>query len=249
MPSIKEVIAKNILFYRKKNKLSQKSLAELIGVNNSAISNWENGNNSIDIETLYKVCKVLNISLDTVFGIENGLEYNFFLNDDEINHIKNYQRLDSHGKKIVNLILNAEAERIENIEQSQEELPTMYVDLSSLKASAGTGYMLFDAETTKIKILSNDTTRKADICITVDGDSMEPKYHDGDILLVRKQPSIDIGDIGIFIVDGNSFVKKQGPDRLISLNDDYDDIYPTEGYVPECFGKVLGRLKKEWIVE
>ena len=56
---VKESIAKNILFYRKKNKLTQKQLAEKIGVQNSAISNWENGTNSIDIETLFKVCKVI----------------------------------------------------------------------------------------------------------------------------------------------------------------------------------------------
>jgi transcriptional regulator with XRE-family HTH domain len=61
---------KNILFYRKKNKLTQKQLAEKIGVQNSAISNWENGTNSIDIETLFKVCEVLGISMNTVFGTE-----------------------------------------------------------------------------------------------------------------------------------------------------------------------------------
>jgi transcriptional regulator with XRE-family HTH domain len=63
-------LQKNILFYRKKNKLTQKQLAEKIGVQNSAISNWENGTNSIDIETLFKVCEVLGISMNTVFGTE-----------------------------------------------------------------------------------------------------------------------------------------------------------------------------------
>lgn len=68
MGNVKETISKNILFYRKQKKLSQKELAKRIGVNNSAISNWENGINSIDIETLFKVCKELEVSIDTMFG-------------------------------------------------------------------------------------------------------------------------------------------------------------------------------------
>lgn len=72
MGNVKETISKNILFYRKQKKMSQKELAKRIGVNNSAISNWENGINSIDIETLFKVCKELEVSIDTMFG--NNIE-------------------------------------------------------------------------------------------------------------------------------------------------------------------------------
>ena len=77
MGTIKDTIAKNIMFYRKKLKMSQKTLGELVGVNNTAISNWENGNNSIDIETLFKVCKALGISIETVFGMYYGGHFVF----------------------------------------------------------------------------------------------------------------------------------------------------------------------------
>lgn len=40
-------------------------------------------------------------------------------------------------------------------------------------------------------------SRKADFILRVDGDSMEPKFSNGDYLLVRKQPAVDIGQIGI----------------------------------------------------
>lgn len=68
MSTIKEEIAKNILFYRKRAGYTQKELARLLGVNNSAVSNWENGLNSIDIETLFKACEIFNITLNDIYG-------------------------------------------------------------------------------------------------------------------------------------------------------------------------------------
>jgi SOS-response transcriptional repressor LexA len=72
---------------------------------------------------------------------------------------------------------------------------------------------------------------------------MEPMFHDGDELYVRKQPSVEIGEIGIFIKNGEGFVKEAGEGRLISLNPEFDDIY-TNGEPIVCFGKVLGKVEK-----
>jgi transcriptional regulator with XRE-family HTH domain len=69
MASIKDEIAKNLHYYRKKNNMTQKQLAEQLGVKNTAVSNWENGLNSIDIETLYKVCKVLGVTFNDMDGV------------------------------------------------------------------------------------------------------------------------------------------------------------------------------------
>lgn len=59
--SIKETIAKSLLYYRKKAKLTQKEFAEKLGVKNSAVSNWETGVNSIDIDTLFNACEILGL--------------------------------------------------------------------------------------------------------------------------------------------------------------------------------------------
>ncbi len=73
---------------------------------------------------------------------------------------------------------------------------------------------------------------------------MEPIYFDVDIVLVKEQPSVDLGQIGIFSIDDNGYIKKFGGDRLISLNAEYDDIefsnYDEERI--QCFGKVIGRV-------
>ena len=74
---------------------------------------------------------------------------------------------------------------------------------------------------------------------------MQPMYYDGDILLVKRQQYIDVGEVGIFIKGGEGYVKKKGEDRLISLNKEYDDIYPDAEEII-CYGKVIGKIEDEW---
>ncbi len=108
-------------------------------------------------------------------------------------------------------------------------------------ASAGTGQIVFDAPPTKrIEIPNIPEYKKVDYAIGVNGNSMEPVYHDGDTLLVEMTDEIDPGDIGIFLVDNESYVKKLGDGTLISLNPEYDNILLTEN--SKCMGKVVGTL-------
>lgn len=94
---VREQIAKNIQYYRKKRKLTQKELARQLGVNNSAVSNWETGANSIDIDTLFRVCKILGVTANDMYGIKpeepqtiaahfDGDEYT----EDELDEIRKY---------------------------------------------------------------------------------------------------------------------------------------------------------------
>ena len=66
MNKINDDISKNIKKYRKLNKMTQKRLGELVGVSTAAVSNWETGSNSIDIDSLFKVCQALNVPLSTM---------------------------------------------------------------------------------------------------------------------------------------------------------------------------------------
>ena len=80
--------------------------------------------------------------------------------------------------------------------------------------------------------------------LQLSGNSMEPIYFDGDIVLVKQQPAVELGEIGIFDIEDNGYIKKYGGDRLISLNAEYDDIILSD-YDEErihCFGKVIGRV-------
>ena len=81
----------------------------------------------------------------------------------------------------------------------------------------------------------------------VNGNSMEPRFFDGQRVLVRQQPAVELGETGIFIKDGLRFIKIYRGDHMESVNPDYNDE-PFEEY-SKCLGKVLGILKDEWIVK
>ena len=114
-----------------------------------------------------------------------------------------------------------------------------------LPVSAGPGIYLDDTSTEEINIPDNEKTASADFALRISGNSMEPKYHNGDVLLVEKSNDIEEGDLGIFILDGNGYFKKFGGDRLISLNPEYDDIMLRDFSDVVCCGKVIGRLKRK----
>ncbi len=72
---------------------------------------------------------------------------------------------------------------------------------------------------------------------------MEPKYRDDDIVFIKATPEISIGEIGIFIVNNEGFIKRLGNNCLISLNNKYKDINFKEFDSIICVGKVLGVLQ------
>ena len=72
---------------------------------------------------------------------------------------------------------------------------------------------------------------------------MMPKYSDGDIILVNANISPEVGELGVFVCDGQGYFKKFGGDRLISLNPDYKDMPLSSFSDVSCRGSVIGRLK------
>ena len=61
-----------MLYDRKKNKITQKALAEQLGVKHNAISAWENGVNSIDIDTLFRVCKIFGVTVNDMYEMTSS---------------------------------------------------------------------------------------------------------------------------------------------------------------------------------
>ena len=216
--------------------LKQSELAEMIEVKSAGvISNWEKDINKPDADKIIKLCEVLGISASYLLDYYGNT---ISVSIEEQEHIKKYRTLDPYGKKTVTSVLDIEFERCTYIpEPNREEL--IEVSINYAPVSAGFGDELEDYEQwEKASVPLTPESRKADFILVVDGDSMEPKFHNGDYILVRKQPAVDIGQIGIFGVDGKGYVKKYGGDKLISLNKKYPDIPLDEE--SRCFGLVLG---------
>ena len=112
-------------------------------------------------------------------------------------------------------------------------------------ASFANIYFLVDGpkETVRIdeSILPEDTT----FGVRISGDSMEPEFHDGQIAWVLQQESVANGEIGIFALNGEAYIKKLQNDKegifLISLNEKYAPIKVSENDRLDIFGKVLGK--------
>lgn len=216
--------------------LKQAELAKMIDVKSAAvISNWEKDVNKPDADKIIRLCEVLGISASYLLDYY-GNTMNVSLNEQE--YIKKYRTLDEYGKELVTAVIDIEYKRCTyKPEPNRDEL--IEISINYAPVSAGLGDELEDYEQwEKVSVPLTPESRKADFILCVDGDSMEPKFSNGDYLLVRKQPAVDIGQIGIFDVDGKGYVKKYGGDKLISLNPKYKDISTTDD--SRCFGLVLG---------
>ena len=217
--------------------LTQPQLAKMIGVSKGSIGNYESEISCPNENILIKLFSALDCDANYLYydDITKSEEQ---LDSKEKSLIKKYRTLDPYGKKAVTSVLDIEFERCTYIpEPNREEL--IEVSINYAPVSAGFGDELEDYEQwEKASVPLTPESRKADFILVVDGDSMEPKFHNGDYILVRKQPAVDIGQIGIFGVDGKGYIKKYGGDKLISLNKKYPDIPLDEE--SRCFGLVLG---------
>lgn len=73
------VIGKNIKYFRKKRRLSQKQLAEMLDfLTQENISSWEKGKTQPKFKTIPKLCQILEITPNQLFRVE---EKGFFLSE------------------------------------------------------------------------------------------------------------------------------------------------------------------------
>jgi repressor LexA len=113
---------------------------------------------------------------------------------------------------------------------------------------AGGGQINDNATMITIEVSENDVPEGADTTIDIAGDSMEPTLSNGDVVYVQHTNQLEIGDIGVFYLDGQNFIKEYGGDELISHNPEYAPIQISEFSTFVIQGKVLGK-KIEGFVE
>lgn len=186
-----------------------------------------------------KICNELGIDTDALADgyIKEKTVSDIPMTVSEINHIKKYRSLSDYDKETVNGLVNRLSDKPTEFVQL---MPPITIPYYGHIASAGTGQFVFDdIPPEMIEIENCMENMHVDFAIGVNGNSMEPTYSDGDTLLVKKQDSINIGEIGIFMIDGEAFVKELGKGVLISHNKDYEDKPIDENTI--CLGKVIGK--------
>lgn len=103
---MKYAIGSRIRKYREERGLSQKQLAELIGVSNSRVSNWEQGINRPDADILAEICRALDVSPGVLLDVRLCPDE---LDDQERKVIKAY-RTKTQLQQAVNILLGVEEE-------------------------------------------------------------------------------------------------------------------------------------------
>lgn len=260
----------SILLQNIQNKgITEKECLKMCSINTSFLTDWKSDKiKNPSIDKVVKLANFLDLDLnELLLGINN---HSHNLTEDENSLLAIYNKLSSSDKTRVSeraeTLAELAAERaVEQAKKSEETaqssadprpapqkplpFPTelekdeeekFYVDICSLPASAGTGVYLDDSSTEPLQIVHTDIAERANYAVRVSGDSMMPEYNDGDIVLVETCRSVEVGEIGIFVVDGEGYIKKYGGDRLISLNSKYKDMLLKRYEAVYCRGRVLG---------
>ncbi len=97
----------------------------------------------------------------------------------------------------------------------------------------------------RVFLKNSKEVRHTDVVITVSGNSMFPTFCDGDELMVEYTSQIKDGEIGIFVVNGEGYVKEYRQDGLHSHNPQYKTIHPTQDDDFRCIGRVLGKITED----
>ena len=227
-------LGKTIAKHRKEHKIKQSELALKleyydIFVKPNTVSAWESGLSIPNSKQLLAICEILNI-----YDI-----YTEFVSPNPINPFRN---LNETGVAKV-------MDYIHLLEKSGEYKTADIIPIHILRerkvfyttVSAGTGSFL-DGEDYEM-YTSPDIPEEASFGVYVSGDSMEPRYHNEELIWIEQTEQLEDGEIGIFYLGGNAYVKKfqnnENGTYLVSLNKKYDPIPVTENNSFKIFGRVL----------
>jgi len=213
--------------------LNQEELAERICSKYRSVSTWENGTAKPDYATLIRLCEVLKTSPNHLLGFDLSVDTPSI---EEWAILHKYRDIDEIGKEAVSAVLDAEYRRVAKPKKAR----LLRLDFYNYPASAGTGNFLETERPDEILVKECSEAEDADYIIPISGDSMEPTYHDGDKVFVEKCDSVEIGEIGIFIVNGEAYIKELGNKCLISHNEAYKPIKLGSSDSIYCCGRVLG---------
>ena len=224
MRSNSEIVDIIVSLYTEKN-WSLSEFARRLGLPKSSLSRYFNKSREFPINKVYKFAEVLGVPSEYILGINEST--------DDILEI--YNKLVSERKKKVYNYAEQQLDEQHNIielsDYIQEE--TEWYDVKFYgSVSAGTGLYLDDEQVETISFGADMVPASTDFCLKVNGDSMEPTFHNGDYVFIKRETEFRNGTIGAVIVNGEAYLKKlyitEDSIKLVSLNKKYQDITVTD---------------------
>ncbi len=215
-------VGRQIAWARKGRGLSLSALSDLLRgyglvIGRQGLGKWESGDAVPSAYQLLALCHALDIAdpLNFFTGHPKKAEV---LNEIGQNKLREYQE---------DLIASGRYAPL------PQEPPIRYIHMpvSLLPASAGTGAFLEEENFELLPFPEDSVPSHADFGVRVSGDSMEPRYQDGQIVWVQQCSTLNTGEVGLFLYDGEGYIKVYeetiGPDDrsprpvLVSCNKNY----------------------------
>ena len=211
---------------RKELKLTQKDIADRLGISYQAYSAWERGVKQPSREKVKLLEQILNVPKG------------YFT---EVEIVRLYNSLSDQGKdQALSYVRNlVQKEQCKNVISIAEKL---YEYRVYEKMSAGIGSSVYNDQDYDTVYFDEELAH--DFASWVYGDSMEPKYHDGSVALIRETGFDYDGAVYAVVWNFQTFIKKVYREkeglRLVSINKDYKDIYIPYDENPRIVGKIVG---------
>lgn len=236
------VIGSKIKEQRKLKGWTQLELGEKVGLGKNAISNYEKGFRSPKKNTMFDLAKAFDISIDDLFPpIQTNIVSLPLTNtakeiSDTVECLEEPRRV---------IVLDTAKMQLEEQKRAQNELSEERTEYHVFeKLSAGNGYDYMEDRNYDVVFYNKDIDH--DFASWVYGDSMEPKFLDGSVALIKDTGWDYDGAIYAVDWDGQSYIKKVYKEkdglRLVSLNDKYADKFAPFSEEPRIIGKVVGNF-------
>lgn len=227
---------------------TQAQAAVALNVSDGTYKNYEQGKREPNNAILLRIADLYHVSTDYLLGRDTPTPSPTTLPnipDDTETVVDAISKLPPATQKImVDLLLqladSANMRRDSAADNVREIVRTILKTVYYDAASAGTGEPLGDEPPEQIEIIATPEAEAADCVIRVHGDSMEDTFSDGDLVLVKYQETLGIGEVGVFVLNNEGYIKEYGGDRLVSHNPKYDDIPLHEYDDLRCTGRVIG---------
>lgn len=213
---------------RKELKLTQKEIAEQLGISFQAYSAWERG---IKEPSQEKVSQ-----LENILKVAKG----YFT---QIEIIRLYNSLSKQGKEKVVLYARnlAQEEQAQKVATMPERL---YEYRVYERMSAGIGASIYDDQNFDTVYFNEELAH--DFASWVSGDSMEPKYQNGSVALIRETGFDYDGAVYAVVCNNQTYIKRvyreENGLRLVSINPKYKDIFISYEEDPRIVGIIVGNF-------
>ncbi|MCD0938910.1 helix-turn-helix domain-containing protein, partial [Staphylococcus aureus] len=201
-------------------KISQSELSRRTGIGRNSISDYLNGKYEAKQDKVFELAKALNVNEAWLMGFD--ISKNRKIENNDITSI--YSKLTPPRQSNVLKYATNQLEEQNNDSDNLVDFNSYIQEKSEVDiygcASAGIGERLYNEPISKEFVRGYVPAH--DIALKVNGDSMEPLFKNGQIIFIEKSHTIKDGQIGVFIINGDAYVKKVYVEdnrlTLVSLN-------------------------------